>query len=113
MSNFFLFWYTYLMQIILLDSVEAFLESLYEKEIAKVIRTIELLEEFGNNLGMPHSRHMSDGLLELRVRGTREIRIFYCFHKKQVVLLHTCIKKTQKTLDKELHRAQDAKAHLQ
>ncbi len=69
------------MQIILLDLVEAFLESLNEKEIAKVIRTIELLEEFGNDLGMPHSRHMSDGLLELRIRGTREVRIFYCFHK--------------------------------
>lgn len=101
------------MQVILLDSVETFLESLNAKEIAKVIRTIELLEEFGNDLGMPHSRHLSDGLLELRIRGTREIRIFYCFHKKQAVLLHACIKKTQKTLGKELDRARDAKTHLQ
>lgn len=101
------------MQIILLDSVETFLESLNAKEIAKVIRTIELLEEFGNDLGMPHSRHLSDGLLELRIRGTREVRIFYCFHKKQAVLLHACIKKTQKTLDKELVKARDAKAQLQ
>ncbi|MBP6881678.1 MAG: type II toxin-antitoxin system RelE/ParE family toxin [Candidatus Pacebacteria bacterium] len=101
------------MQIILLDFVETFLESLNAIEIAKVIRTIELLEEFGNDLGMPHSRHLSDGLLELRIRGTREIRIFYCFHKKQAVLLHAYIKKTQKTLDKELDRARDAKTHLQ
>lgn len=101
------------MQIILLDSVEVFLESLSEKEIAKVVRSIELLEEFGNNLGLPHSRHMSDGLLELRIRGTREIRIFYCFHKKQAVLLHACIKKTQKTLDKELIRARAERQHLQ
>jgi phage-related protein len=100
------------MQIILLDSVETFLESLSTKEIAKVIRTIELLEEFGNDLGMPHSRHLSDGLLELRIRGTREIRIFYCFHKKQAVLLHACIKKTQKTHDKELAGARDAKKCL-
>lgn len=101
------------MQIILLDFVETFLESLDAKEIAKVIRTIELLEEFGNDLSMPHSRHMSDGLLELRIRGTREIRIFYCFHKKQAVLLHACIKKTQKTLNKELAKARDAKERLQ
>ena len=101
------------MQIILLDFVETFLESLDAKEIAKVVRTIELLEEFGNDLSMPHSRHMSDGLLELRIRGTREIRIFYCFHKKQAVLLHACIKKTQKTLDKELAKARDAKERLQ
>lgn len=101
------------MQIILLDLVGAFLESLDAKEIAKVIRTIELLEEFGNDLGMPHSRHMSDGLLELRIRGTREIRIFYCFHKNKAFLLHACIKKTQKTLDKELCRARNAKTLLQ
>lgn len=101
------------MQIILLSSIETFLESLQEKEIAKVVRTIELLEEFGNDLGMPHSRHMSEGLLELRIRGTREIRIFYCFHKKQAVLLHAYIKKTQKTLEKELMRARDAKECLQ
>ncbi len=101
------------MQIILLDFVETFLVSLNAKEIAKVIRTIELLEEFGNDLGMPHSRYMSGGLLELRIRGTREIRIFYCFHKSKAVLLHACIKKTQKTLNKELDKAQDAKAHLQ
>lgn len=100
------------MQIVLLDPVETFLESLDEKEIAKVIRTIELLEEFGNNLGLPHSRHMSDGLLELRIRGTREIRVFYCFHKNKAVLLHACIKKTQKTLDKELTRARGAKQNL-
>ncbi len=101
------------MQVILLDPVETFLESLDEKEIAKVIRTIELLEEFGNDLGLPHSRHMSDGLLELRIRGTREIRVFYCFHKNKVFLLHACIKKTQKTLGKELTKAREAKQHLQ
>lgn len=101
------------MQVILLDSVETFLESLNEKEIAKAIRTIELLEEFGNNLGLPHSRHMSGGLLELRIRGAREVRVFYCFHKNKAVLVHACIKKTQKTLDKELVRAREAKQLLQ
>lgn len=101
------------MQIDLLNSVEIFIESLTEKEVAKVIRTVELLEEFGNTLGMPHSRHMSDGLLELRIRGTREIRIFYCFHKNKVVLLHACVKKTQKALEKELSKARAAKDSLQ
>jgi phage-related protein len=108
-----MFCYTYVMDIILLGSVETFLSSLTEKEVAKVIRTIELLEEFGNDLSMPHSKHMSDGLLELRIRGSREVRIFYCFHKNTAVLLHAYIKKTQKTLDKELARARTAKAHLQ
>lgn len=59
------------MQIILLDSVEDFIAKLQKREIAKVVHSIELLEEFGNSLGLPHSRHMSGGLLELKVRGTR------------------------------------------
>jgi phage-related protein len=100
------------MQIDLLDSVEAFIEGLTEKEIAKVIRTIELLEEFGHKLGMPHSKHIDNGLLELRIRGKRGIRIFYCFSKNKAVLLHACVKKTQKTSAKELNKAMAAKNGL-
>jgi phage-related protein len=100
------------MQITLLTSVETFIESLPEKEIAKVIRTIELLEEFGSSLGLTHSRHMSEGLLELRIRGLREIRIFYCFHKNKAFLLHAFIKKSQKTPDKELLVARTALKNL-
>jgi phage-related protein len=101
------------MQVILLDPVNTFLELLNPKELAKAIRTIELLEEFGNDLGMPHSRHMAEGLLELRVRGTREVRIFYCFHKQKAVLLHAFIKKTQKSPIQEIDRARIAKDSLQ
>ena len=100
------------MKIILLGSVETFLEALSEKEIAKTIRTVELLEEFGNDLGMPHSKHLSDGLLELRIRGKREIRIFYCFDKNRAILLHAFVKKTQKTPEKELSKARNAKDDL-
>lgn len=100
------------MHIVLLQEVENFFDSLSEKETAKVIRTIELLEEFGSSLGMPHSRHMSDGLLELRIRGKREVRVFYCFHNERAFLLHACIKKSEKTLDKELKRARFAKERL-
>jgi len=101
------------MQIIILDPVETFLESLDEKETAKTIKTIELLEEFGNDLGMPHSKHLADGLLELRIRVRREIRIFYCFNKNTAVLLTVFIKKTKKTPTKELHKARTAKDNLQ
>lgn len=100
------------MEIIFLDSVETFLSSLTPKEMAKVIRVIELLEEFESNLGMPHSKHLSDGLLELRIRGTREIRIFYTFHKNKAYLLSAFIKKTQKTPEKELNTARSIKNGL-
>ncbi|QQR64842.1 type II toxin-antitoxin system RelE/ParE family toxin [Candidatus Kaiserbacteria bacterium] len=93
------------MQINLLNSVELFIESLYAEEITKVMKVIDLLEEFENNLGMPHSKYLENGLLELRIRGKREIRILYCFHKNSAFLLHAFIKKTQKTPEKELTAA--------
>ena len=100
------------MDIVLYDAVETLLESLQPPELAKVLRTLDLLEEFGPQLGLPHSRHLSDGLLELRVRGKREIRIFYCFSNEQAFLLHGFVKKTQKTPEKELVKARKLKADL-
>lgn len=101
------------MQIILLDYVESFLKSLHEKEIAKVIKTIELLEEFEHMLELPHSKYLSDGILELRIKGKREIRILYCFHGNKIFLLHSFIKKTQKLPKKELSKALVRKNNLQ
>ena len=101
--------YTNLMQIILLGSVENFIASLNNQEIAKSLHVIELLEEFGNRLGMPHSKHLDDSMFELRIRGKREIRIFYCFHKNKVIMLHAFIKKTKTTPSKELLKAKAAK----
>ncbi len=93
------------MQIIVLKSVELFIEKLTAVEVAKLLHTIELLEQFGNQLGLPHSRHMGEGLLELRVRGKRELRALYCFNKRSAVLLHIFIKKTERTNARELATA--------
>jgi phage-related protein len=95
------------MKVIISNDVEYFLNILTEKEIAKVIHTLELLETFGHELGMPHSRHMSGGLLELRVSGKRAIRIFYCFNKQSAFLLHAFIKKKQHTPQKEIEIARN------
>ena len=53
----------------LVDSkVEAFIRSLEKPTIAKVLRTIDLLETFGNTLGAPHSKKVNARLFELRIR---------------------------------------------
>jgi phage-related protein len=93
------------MEIIVLKSVESFVTTLTSVEVAKLLHVVELLEQFGNHLGLPHSRHMGDGLLELRIRGKREIRILYCFHMKSAVLLHVFVKKSEKTQATELATA--------
>lgn len=95
------------MKVIITDTVDSFLNDLTEKEIAKVIHTLELLETFGHELGMPHSRHMSDGLLELRIPGKRAIRILYCFKKQSAFLLHAFVKKKQRTPLKEIETARN------
>lgn len=60
--------------------------------------------EFGSNLGMPHSRALSGGLFELRVKGREGIaRVFYCtLAGRRIVMLHGFVKKSQKTSVKEL-----------
>ncbi|MEK7203627.1 MAG: type II toxin-antitoxin system RelE/ParE family toxin [Patescibacteria group bacterium] len=87
------------------SSIEKFIKSLEKQTIAKVLRTIDLLEEFGPKLGMPHTRRVKDNLFELRVRGKQEVRIFYTFHKSYIVLLHGFIKKSQKIPKKEIRIA--------
>jgi phage-related protein len=47
--------------------------------LADYARLVELLMEFGPDLGMPHSRAMGGGLFELRPRGREGIgRALYC-----------------------------------
>lgn len=87
------------------DSVEKFIHSLEKSTIAKVLRTIDLLETFGSRLGMPHSKKVGANLFELRVRGRQEVRIFYTFQETSIILLHGFVKKSKKTPPRELQVA--------
>ncbi len=83
--------------------VADFINSLDATSYAKTLRQIELLQRYGTELGMPHVKPLGDGLLELRVRGKREVRIFYVYAtQKRAILLHGFVKKTQATPRKEL-----------
>ena len=83
-------------------SLEKFIKSLQKPTVAKVLRTIDLLEKFGPKLGLPHTKKVSTRLFELRVLGKQETRIFYSFHKSQIFLLHGFVKKSQKIPQKEI-----------
>lgn len=93
------------MEISLNQEAEDFIGSLEKITIAKVLRTIDLLEKFGHNLGLPHSRALGNGLFELRVRGQQEVRIFYTFHNQATLLLHGFIKKSRRTPSQEIRNA--------
>ena len=83
-------------------SVEKFIQTLNKETTARVIHTIELLEKFGNKLGLPHSKMVSRGIFELRIHSSQNVRIFYAFSKNKAILLHGFIKKTSKIPKKEI-----------
>jgi phage-related protein len=93
------------MEIRIDDSVENFIKQLEEATVAKVLRTVDLLEKFGHGLRSPHTKKIKDDIFELRVRGQQEVRIFYTFYKKEIVLLHGFVKKSHKIPARELDYA--------
>ena len=92
---------------------EYLIEKLDRSTQTKTLRILELLEAHGPNIGMPHSRALGNGLYELRIRGTREVRLFYTFHKDMVVILYGFIKTKNKLPLPELHLALRRKRQLE
>ncbi len=94
--------------------VQQFIDGLPEISRTRVTRNIDLLEQYGIQLGMPHARPMGGGLLELRVRGKQDVRVFYAFAKGQrIYLLHGFIKKQQTTPRREIDIALKRKAEVE
>ncbi|PCJ40839.1 MAG: hypothetical protein COA71_09555 [SAR86 cluster bacterium] len=90
------------------EDVEQFILKLPAGLSAKYFHLTDLMIEFGANLGMPHTKPMSTGLFELRVKGKEGIaRVFYCTKVgKRIIMLHGFIKKTPKTPSKDLRKAE-------
>jgi hypothetical protein len=61
------------------EAVEEGVLGLPDKVLARYIRLTETMIEYGPNLGMPHTKALSNGLFELRLKGKEGIaRVFYC-----------------------------------
>ena len=75
--------------------------------LARYLRLTDLMVEFGSNLGLPHTKHIDEGLFELRVKGKDGIaRVFFCTKvRKKIIMLHSFIKKSQKTPRREIKTA--------
>lgn len=84
-----------------------YLQTLTPKHEAKVLRSIQLLENFGPKIGMPHVRPLEDGIYELRTQFSSNIfrTLFFHWHDNKLVLTHGFTKKTQKTPPQEIERA--------
>jgi phage-related protein len=67
---------------------------------AKFLHVTELLLKFGPiNIGLPHVRTLGGKLWELRMKSKTGIArsIYVLEHEKRIIILHTFVKKTQKT----------------
>ena len=82
------------------------------KELAKTLRTIDLLEMNGPLLREPYSKPLENGIFELRTKQGSDItRVLYFFIVgKKAVLTNGFIKKSQKTPKAEKELAKKYKA---
>jgi len=63
-----------------------------------------MIEEFGPSLGKPYTAPMGKGLFEIRAKGLEGIgRSLFCTVKgHEIIILHSFVKKTQKTPSNEV-----------
>ena len=63
--------------------------------------------EFGWPMGMPYCRNLGNGLWEVRsgLTNGKIGRVIFCVMRGRMALLHGFIKKTQKTLPKDIQLA--------
>ena len=89
------------------SNIEKNILSLPDGLLARYLRLTDLMLEFSSNLGMPHTRFLEDGLIELRIKSKEGIaRVFYCtIVRKRIVMLHLFIKKSNKIPKKEIQIA--------
>ena len=84
-----------------------FIDSLEPKMGAKGLSLIEILEEKGNQLRLPYSECLEDGIFELRCKfGSDITRTMYFFYEgANIILTNGFVKKTQKTPAQEIKLA--------
>ena len=81
------------------DVVQAEILGLPDTLAARYIVLTRRMAVLGPNLGEPHTKAFGGGLFELRLKGTEGIaRVFFCtLVAKRIVMLHSFIKKSDKT----------------
>ena len=84
--------------------VEEEMKSFGPKIFARILRAVDLLEDFGIQLGGDYIVHVRDKIWELRV--TRYRVLYFASTGRRFVLLRAFIKKTRKTPEKETNLAQ-------
>ena len=90
------------------ESVQEQIFELPDTLAARYIVLTRRMQAIGPNLGEPHTKAMGSGLFELRLKGAEGMaRVVYCtLIGKRIVMLHSFVKKTDRTPKRELEVAQ-------
>ena len=83
--------------------------------LASFLRIAELIEEFGPDLGRPHTAPLGQGLFEIRAKGREGIaRSVFCTVKDQeIVVLTTVIKKGNRIPKRQMETARKRMKEVQ
>lgn len=76
---------------------------------AKIYGLMEILQEKGNLLREPYSKHLEDGIFELRCKfGSDITRVLYFFYyERKIIMTNGFVKKTRKTPKEEIQLAKE------
>ena len=89
------------------DEVEEQILALPDTLAARYVVLTRRMTAVGANLGPPHTDSFGQGLFELRLKGAEGIaRVFFCtLIGRKIMMLHSFVKKTQKTPPREIEVA--------
>ena len=85
------------------EAVQDQITDLPDTLAARYVVLTRRMVALGPNLGEPHTKAFGDGLFELRLKGAEGIaRVFFCtLVGKRIVMLHSFIKKSERTPRRE------------
>lgn len=93
------------------EPVKEYIDSLIIKnnkesriKLNKIHEYIQILSQFGTRAGEPYVKHINGKLWELRPLRNRIF--FFYWQDNEFILLHHFMKKTQKTPEREIKRAE-------
>jgi phage-related protein len=87
--------------------IDKFTDTLDPYTRGQILRVVDLLRFEEYHLSMPYSKKIERNLYELRIKATKNIRIFYTFYKDNIVFLHIFNKEKQKLPKKDLETARN------
>ncbi len=92
--------------------IREFLLGLDKKMRAKAMHYIELLRDNGTWLREPYTKHLQEGIFELRVKSGSDITrvLFFFYVGRRIVLTKGFVKKGPKTPPKEIIKAKKYRA---